>query len=147
MAQTLNHSPADIARRVLIREGVGVDPPSTPWPIYASAEPDTPDSVITLYDTEGVSHGRAMPTGELFTHYGIQVKVRAARHEDGWLKADEIRNTMAEVVSLETVTIGSSTYTIQSFNRIGPVLSLGADVPPSRRVAFTINARIVVRKN
>lgn len=146
MANTLLHSPADIVRRVLIALGLGVDPPSTPWPIYCDSEPGAPDNCLTLYDTTGKSDGRAMKGGELFTHYGIQVRIRAVDHPTGYLKADAIRCDMARTIYDRGVTIAGTAYLLHCLARISEVLILGTETGVSKRHLFTINALASLKK-
>ena len=146
MPQTLTHSPADIVRRVLIDLGLGVDPPSTPWPVFASGEPDTPDNCITVYDTAGLDHGRSMIDGELFGHNGVQVRVRSNSHATGWTKADAIQTGMAKSVYQETVTISGQAYLVHAIAKIGDVLTFGKETPTSKRSLFTINALASIKE-
>src|SRR5688500_5731036 len=115
MPQTLAHSPGDIVRRTLIALGVGSDPavPAAAWPVYAEGEPDSPDSAITVYTTQGGSDGRSMIDGELFGAAGVQVRVRSAAHTAGWVKANAARVAMAVSTTYDrTVVIGAATYLI-----------------------------------
>lgn len=148
MANTLLHSPADITRRLLIALGIGADPElSNVWPIYCGSEPDAPDNCVTVYDTQGQSDGRSMNGGELFTQYGVQVRIRASTHAGGGhAKADEIRQALAEQVYDEAVHVGSSTYLVGCYSRIGDVLALGKDAPTSKRSLYTLNALVTVRQ-
>lgn len=144
---TLAHSPADVLRHVLVGIGLGTEPPTTPaaaqaWPVYAGAEPATPDNVVTLYDTAGVSDGRSMVDGELFQHYGVMVRVRAADHPTGWAKADAVRRALAREVRGRSATIDGKSYTAHAV-RIGQVLPNGPE-PESRRSVFTLNLLAVV---
>ena len=38
---------------LLVTEGLGQDAGTADWGIYRSEEPDTPNKVITIYDTGG----------------------------------------------------------------------------------------------
>lgn len=145
MANTLTHSPADIVRRLLIALGLGADPPSSSWPIFAAHEPDLPDNCITVYDTAGVAQGRSMISGELFGTSGFQVRVRAKDHTTGWTKADAIQTDMAKAVYQEVVTISGTRYLVHAIVKIGDVLALGTESPTSKRHVFTINAQAVLR--
>lgn len=149
-AQYLDHSPADIVRRLTIALGVGSDPNNSPndvWPVYQQNEPDMPDEVITLYDTEATYDGRAMFDGELFQHFGVQARVRSksSRANVGWSKADEIRYAWSKSVRRYRLTIGATLYLIHSINRISGVISLGK-MPNSPRNLFTVNAIVAVTK-
>lgn len=139
------HSPADVVRWLLIQLGIAAEPPVTPWPAYCSSEPNFPDDCVTVYDVAGVDDGRLMVTGEAPTHYGVQVRVRATDHATGYAKASEIRDTFAEDVLLETVTISDTTYLVQAMSRIGNVIALGKETPAGRRSLFTCNATVSLK--
>jgi hypothetical protein len=53
MSGSLDHFPADIIRQLLIDLGVGLDVTATDWPAFSQKEPDSPDNVITVFDTMG----------------------------------------------------------------------------------------------
>jgi hypothetical protein len=142
----LVHSPADILRHALINLGVGPLPPTTPWPIFASSEPDVPDNCITVYDSLGNDDGRTMPNGTLQQHQGIQVRIRSLDHATGWTKSQQIRSILAEGIYYTGVLIGTTPYLIHSVNQIGNVLALGKEIPTSKRTIFVINAVISVRQ-
>ena len=165
---TLVHSPADISRWLLIAAGLGTDPtqslggapqyvPTQPWPIYNASEPNAPDNCLTIHDTMGHEYGRAQPTGEMFYHPGIQIRIRAQDWATGWAKADALRVALAMQFYQAEVTIpaiaadGSYTgpnkvYIVNNFNNISQVLPAGKDKPGSYRSIFTINACVVVRE-
>lgn len=140
MPGTLTHSPAQIIKKLMVDMGLGLEPPNVPWPIYYSSEPDAPDSVITVYDTQGLTGQRANPDGERSEFHGIQVRVRAANHGNGFLKGRAIAVAFDQDVYLESVTIGAATYMVQAITRTSDVLVLGKDTPTSKRSLFTLNA-------
>jgi hypothetical protein len=145
MSLTLTHSQANIIRWLLINLGLGTDPASAgSWPIYAYSEPDTPDAVITVYNTVGFVDGRAMPTGEVYEHFGFQVRVRATSSKLGITKINEIARQMAESVHNLTVTIDTETYTVCAITRKSGVIELGKEYPTSERNVFTLNAIVAL---
>ncbi len=145
MANTLSHSPADIIRWALIGLSLGSDPSqATAWPIYQDKEPSSPDNCMTLYDTEGHDDGRTMTEGEIQTHYGFQVRIRATSATVGWVKADAVRKAMAESIRNTQVSVGANTYNVQVISHIGNVLRLGDESPTSNRKLLTINAATVI---
>lgn len=145
MSTPLAHSPADILRRTLIATGQGNDPPTSPWPVYAAGEPNAPDNVVTVYDTLGRGDGRAMPTGERTEHHGVQVRVRAGTHKDGYAKARAVAVALDESIYDVAVTLDAQQYLVHSVTRTGDVLALGKESPTSRRSLFTINALVTIR--
>ena len=154
MSGTLVHSPADVIRTLLIDLGLGTAPSDEgTWPIYVGQEPDSPDSVITVYDTAGLLQGRTMPDGEMQEKHGFQVRVRDANHYQGYEKAREIAVALDESVSLDGVSVGDDAgtgkqaYIVYAVSRRGGVLSLGKDVQRTKLNLFTINAVVALRQS
>ena len=146
MSGALTHSPADIVRNLLINLGLGTTPSvSGSWHIYSDLEPGTPDSVITVYNTTSVIHGRRMTDGETNEHHGILIRIRDANPKSGYTKSRAIARSLDVDVFLNTVVFDSSTYTIQSISR-NDVFSIGKERPTSRRNLFTINAICALRE-
>lgn len=146
MSGVLLHSPGDIVRRALIAIGQGLDPPSTPWPIYADAEPNSPDNVITVYGTSGNMDGRMMADGSWVVHHGIQVRIRSATPTAGFVKANAIAVAMDQSIYQQGITISGTSYLVHSISRKGEVIPLGKEEPGSKRNVFTINAVVVIKK-
>lgn len=141
----MNHSAADVLRWLLILLGQGSDPSlQDDWPVYVSDEPDLPDNAITTFDTSGTLDGRSMIDGDLWDHYGCQVRLRSATYVAGRDKAQDVRAALASAVN-RTVTINTEHYTVQCLSQIGQVLSLGKDSPSGNRNLFTINALLTVK--
>jgi len=147
MSGALNHSPADIVRYLLIDLSQGTLPSdSDSWPIHVAREPDTPDSVITVFDTSGRLDGRAQVSGEMLEHYGIQVRVRDTNPVEGFAKAQDIAIALDQTAYQDTITINSDTYLVHAVSRTGGILGLGKETPTSKRNLFTINAVVELRQ-
>ena len=147
MSGSLTHSPADIIRQLLTDLGQGTLPSATTdWPIYFSQEPNSPDEVITIYDTTGIKNGRTMVDGEVHEHHGFQVRIRAGQYATGFTKARAIAIAMDESVRNTTVTLDASTYKVYSITRVSGPLSIGTDVPTSKNDLFTTNAVAAIRQ-
>ncbi len=140
----LQHSQAQIIRQLLIDLRLGTDPDDEDdWPIYATSEPDdpgTPDEVITVYNTVGVIDGRSMPTGEIFEHLGINIRIRSSRNTLASVKAYGIDNVLAETAYNNIVSLDGANYQVCSINRRGGVIDVGKEAPASERNVFSINA-------
>lgn len=137
----LLHSPADIISRLLVTKGQGVAPivgSPTPWQVYVSGEPPTPDQCLTVYDTTSQDDGRSMLTGETWQHYGFQVRIRALDHPTGYVKAEAIHTALDEAVYDEFVTIDGTTYNVHSVSATN-LLCLGKEASSSGRRLFTVN--------
>lgn len=153
--RTLDHSPADIIRHLLIAKLLGSYPVTPPgvWPVYVSFEPDAPDNVITLFNTTGHSGGRVMIGGELQDHYGFQVRIRAVDDPTAYIKGNRIRAVMSEDVRMTEITIESSRYLIHAVSNIGNLIGLGRetvkfgmDPSSTKRSIFVLNARASIRQ-
>ncbi len=147
MSGSLAHSPADIVRYLLIDKSLGTLPSDGgSWPIFADGEPDAPDSVITVYNMAGRLGGRTQVDGEQQEHPGIQIRIRDPDSRGGGTKARAIAIALDESIRLDNVTIGDNVYKVYAISRIGSVLSLGKEVPSSKRNLFTINAVVALRQ-
>lgn len=151
MSTYLDHDAADIVRYLLIDIGLGTDPSDNGlWPIYDQSQNDKTDNAIFCFDTEGVTHGRNMVTGEIQQYYGVQVMVRCNRRNDGKAKAKAIEYALDRTVRLNTVSIAQDTgtatsnYTVWSFKRTSQLLPLGTDIPNGKRYLWTINGIVAV---
>lgn len=145
MTSNLPDSPAAIFAQLLIDLGLASDPSENgTWPVRATGEVDSPDNLLTVYDTTGRGDGRSGADGFRFQHYGVQVRVRSSLPADGRAKAAAIASVMDEQVSNVAVTIvdgedGTTTYAIQAVVMSGTINSLGRGTPGSKRSLFTVN--------
>lgn len=147
MPGTLTHSPAEIFQQLLVDLSLGVIPPtSSDWGVYATQEPDTPDKVITCYDTTGIHQGRTMADGEVQERYGTQIRVRSPNHNAGFVKANAILIVLDQSVNYTTVTVGSTNYIVYSVSRGATINYLGKRVPTSKRDIFTVNVTTVLKQ-
>jgi hypothetical protein len=147
MPGLLEHSPADVLRRALIAVNLGADPPATPWPAYTSAEPASPDNVLTCYDTADAT-GERDGWGDRSEFHGVQVRVRAATFAVGWTKANAISIAMDKTLVRLLVTMpGGAKYLLEAVTRTSGVLDLGTDGSTTKRRLFTINALVTVRRS
>lgn len=143
----MTHSAADLTRWYLVAGGTGTDPhDGAAWPAYAGREPAAPDDALTVYDTDGLDHGRSMPTGEILGSQGVQVRVRSTDHRTGYSKAEEVRAALAAAYQEVVAPPGDpERYLVHCFSRIGDVIPLGRE-PGSSRYVFTVNAVTPVRQ-
>lgn len=143
MSVALEHSQADIVRWLIIALGEGTDPASNEdWPVSAAIEPYAPDNCITVYDTEGIQQGRLGPTRKIQESLGLQVRIRAINHKDGFLKAYAIRHALSESVRNALVTVDTTTYLVYSLVKFSSVLPLGKDSSAGTRRLFTFNCLV-----
>lgn len=143
------HTTAQIIQYLFMNLGIGTDAELSPqqsWPIYASGEPDTPDEVLTIYNTSNQQDGRSQIDGEMYQHYGFQVRVRSTSPTQAAIKALDIANQMAEVVNTNVVSIDSANYVVEAISQKTGVLDGGKEIPTSDRNFCTINAIASIRR-
>lgn len=146
MSLPLLHSPAEILREVLVGLDVGGLPTAVRWPLFVGNEPSDPDDCLTLYDVQGTDDGRSMLDGELYVHSGFQLRLRSRDYPTGFAKASDSRRTLAESI-LRIIVAGSGlTYLLHAITRLSDVISLGKEVPSSKRYLFVINGTLALRR-
>lgn len=152
MSGSLTQGPADILRWLVIQLAQGTDPTQNPqqaWPVYCGNEPDSPDNVITTYDTAGHVQGRLQITGEQVEYPGCQIRVRATDYVTGWQQINGIKIALDEQVAHTIVDIPNTTnqYDVIAVNRTSGVLAIGKDVAQgNKRHLFTLNVTLSVRQ-
>jgi hypothetical protein len=83
--------------------------------------------------------------GQLWQHYGLQIRIRSVDHYTGWTKADSIRVAISETVYVPVVVVDTNQYVVHCFAGISPVLTVGKDIARgSKRSIFTINCLLVI---
>ena len=140
----LAFAPAAIVRQLLVDLGLGFNPvggdqATLDWSCFYGQEPDRPDECITVFTTEGQDDGRSMMDGEIWHHYGIQIRLRARDERTGYAKLSGIRKTLSQGVYRRQVTVGPNVFQIQCGAKFSSVLPLGKDISTSKRQLFTLN--------
>lgn len=76
-------------------ESITQSDPTLPWYGTHNFMPDTPDNVITVYDTTPVLQGRSPrnPT-DMRRRYGIQIAIRCRDNFTAWQKAGGIESLL-----------------------------------------------------
>ncbi len=142
----LPHSPANIVQKLLIANGIGVAVGgTTPWQVFINSEPSSPDNVLTVYDTSGLGQGRIQWTGEAKEMYGFQVRIRAAKATDAWLKSSQVKAALEDILN-QALAISPNTYLVKSIASIGNVINIGKEPNAPGRSLFTVNALLVVNQ-
>lgn len=145
MSTPMLHSPADILAQLIVDLGKGTDPTAGgAWPVFVAGEPTAPDNAITVYDTTPQDDGRSMIDGEMLGHFGFQVRVRGTTHSVAYVKAEAVRVALEESVYDRTVHRDGSTYLVHCVAKTN-FLSIGKDVPTSKRSLFTINGLVSLK--
>jgi hypothetical protein len=154
MSLALLNSPAEVIRQLLITLSLGVIASydsktglynGQPWPVFTDGEPSSPDSCITVYDTTPIQDGRAMYDGEVWFHYGFQIRIRASASNPGYVKAESIHHALSEAVYINLVAISPAVYRVPCVSSNG-ILRLGKDSPKTKRSLFTINCKSPIQR-
>lgn len=140
MSLVMAHSPADIIRNMLIALGIGTEPVDEgAWPVSAYSEKDTPDAVITVYNTPGVVDGKTGATNDIFEHYGYQIRVRATKNPTAAVKIYQMDQTLGDVL-MQQVNVDDKVYIVCAVVRKGAIVDGGKESPTSQRNFYTLNA-------
>ena len=153
MSLPLLHTPADVLRWALVGLGAGADPnvvdgsgnPTGSWPLYVSSEPNLPDDVLTLFNTSPRQDGRSMIDGEVWAHWGVQLRIRGTDPRTLGTKAHSLYNLLNEGLYYHNVVIDGTPYVVYSASGVG-LQDLGKDTPNSKRSLYTLNALITLRR-
>ena len=146
----LLHSPAKVIQQMLIQMWQCGNPEGTPipqWPAYAGNEPDKPDDVVTVYNTQGTDDGRLMESGELMEHPGVTIRVRTGDEATGEMKALDMAWNLDQVKRREVVVVEgsvSATYLMQNVRRTGGIVPY--PLVSSRRRAWNINCLLTLTR-
>ena len=142
----MTHSAADILRKLLTTLGHGTLPSAAgAWPISVAQEPDDPDDDMTLYDEMGRKDGRAMVSGEVYEHHGVQLQLRSAVFKTGYTKISGVVTALDQDVEMAGVTVDTSTYVVYAVSRPGTINYLGHE-PESRRYIWTVSVLASIRQ-
>lgn len=142
----MTHSPADVLRNLLVALGHGTLPSADgSWPISVAQEQDSPDDAMTLYDETGRKDGRAMTSGAVYEHHGVQLQLRAASFTTGQTKVDAVVTALDQDVESAGVTVDDSTYVVYAVSRPGTTNYLGHE-PESRRHLWTVSYLASIRQ-
>ncbi len=148
MPGLLSHSPAQVMAQLLVDLGLGTTPNAggdqTVWPVFYDNEPNTPNNVVTVSDTTGVTFA-----GDSFggrnEHHGFQVKVRSGTIRGGYPKANailvglnQLRLEGPRIVAVEGVD-----YSVWQVRPTGGVMRLGPETNSTRR-GYTVNGKVYV---
>lgn len=136
-------SPADeiagwlAAERITGERGGNAD-----WSVHVSREPETPDNVVTLYDTGALDPLAVDPD---IRAPQVQVRVRSFDYAQAWETQEQIRAALVQPsaglvvgATLERI-MGSSRYV--TIHPIGDILAIGRD--DSDRHIITANYQAI----
>lgn len=98
-----SNAPTVDVKDLLVAAGIGAFGGTANWAIYIGSEPDTPNNVITLYDTPGTAPNPKFRLDEP----RFQVRVRSHNYNDGFQKAIEVS---AQLQGLPSQTFNGTRY-------------------------------------
>lgn len=133
-------SPAMNAKNILVSKGIvrETDPTATEWLVRIGKMPESPDQVVTVYDTGGFTP---------FTKWQldqptIQVMIRGDKngYENAWNKALEVKDILLGIEPLDIDEVHWSGATM-----LGDIAFLKYD--DSDRPLFSANFRIFLERN
>jgi hypothetical protein len=157
MNEHLRHEVSDIVRQLLVDMGLGSEVgENEDWPVYHSSTPDAPDNCITTIDMPGILFGRSQPTGEVFEHQGVKIRIRSV-DGDGYVKGKQIFIALSESVggrepggTLRNTQVDmpdGTVYCIQCMTARSPVTSMGREAVTNRRqwdINYTLSLSLIV---
>lgn len=139
-------SPAQLIQEALVLDGVGTAPADAgAWPIFYSHMPKTgagvPLPVICTYNSPATVGSTNQRTGKPYVRYGLQVRVRATGHDDGWTRMQAVITFLDSIKNMEVVD-GGDTVTIHAAKRTSDALVMGPDPEDQRAFHFSVNATL-----
>jgi len=150
------HPPAQIIAQLLrdIEGDLLVDTVDTKIPVFITDMPDSPDNLVTVYDTVGTRDGRVL-TGESIEHPGWQIRLRHTSYEKAYRQMGRIVDLLDlvhnDVIEFLRPIAGTNTsvlvrYEVQNMSRTSDILPLNTTVADRKnRTELTINGIITSR--
>lgn len=134
-----DEAPSEVVAQLIVDLGLGTATLTDDWAVFATGEPDSPDNVITVYDTTPFMDGRTHD-GKLQGMPGIQVRIRARDPRNGWKKSKNIEYQLSIVY--QRIVHRTNRYMVHALNGFGGVLVIGKETGVSKRNLFTINCYV-----
>ena len=127
--------PAEGIKDLLVSAGVGTFAAQTGWGIFIFKEPMSPDTVVTVFDTGGLSSNPKW----LLDFPSVQVRVRGAiaGYQASYTKAREVLNAL---IGLPSQVINGDRWV--AINQIGGIIGLGFD--DNGRPMWTLNFALII---
>jgi hypothetical protein len=122
----MSRSPAHEIAILIDDADIGSFPADAGWAINVAAEPSSPDTTITIYDTPGGAPVIVPETqeddSEQLRDVDFQVRVRSGSYQDAYLKQQEIFNALT--IPKEQAT---ADHRIVGIWLVGDIASIGRD--------------------
>lgn len=122
-----SHGVNEVIAQVLVDSGITNVYNSAIWPTFVGDEPDSPDQVVTVYNTTPVKNGRVMNSGEVLLHWGIQIRVRSLTPKPGFVKLHAICDYLDGLAHKYVSMPDDSEYDIHAMSNQNGVLDLGKE--------------------
>lgn len=133
--------PAAVIRQLLLDLALVYSTPTgSQYAARVSSQPESPDRVVTVYDTGATEDGRLLDTGEVIEHPTVKVRVRGPVYEEAWNKAKEIELAL-NGVKRTTVAVGGVTFRVDNVSSRAPLV-LGPDDEERRQLTVDCNCTI-----
>lgn len=147
-----NETPAAALRQLLIDNELADNTNDGIWACSIGHMPNDNDRLLTVYDTAEDGNNNRLMTGEVVRHHGFQIRARALKYSECWLKLNSI-SLAVSLLKNQQVTLtraeGNQTRTtvieIQSV-RFQAILPLGNAGDIKHRHEFTVNGTITARQ-
>jgi len=126
--------PSEDIKDILVGAGIGTFAGTSGWGIYISREPETPDTVVTIYDTGGDP-----PSPKFLLDFPtVQVRIRGARqdYKNAFVKAQSVKDAL---LGVGQTTVNGTLYV--GITQIGDINFIAYD--DSERPIFTTNWQII----
>lgn len=128
-------NPSEGVKDLLVAGSVGAFGPGSGWRIFIAKEPTSPDTVVTVYDTGGLTPNPKW----LLDFPSVQVRVRGAK--------GEYAAARVKAVEAKDVLLGIAAQTIngdgwRGINLVGDLVHIGFD--QGERPMFTMNFALII---
>lgn len=147
----MTESPARLVAAILKSAGLAGASSSVDWfPTVGSVPQQGRDNLLTIFDTTGQLHGKTADAGEIYQHYGLQVRIRAADYATGWAKGQAIQDYLSglrgNMFFSSSPPLDSGPYRVWSFNLTTPLVKIAEEEVNERQI-FTLNGLIAIEKS
>ena len=118
------------------------------WPLYCPHMPDGDDvetNCGVARDSPGTQDRRSIRSGEVPDHPGVQIRIRTNDYDAGYAKIEDVVLALDAVIN-ETVVMGAASYLIQNVSRTSPIAYLGVEPGTKRRMFFTVNYLLTLKR-
>lgn len=147
----LLNSPSSVAAEYITSVLQLLTEPNTKeaWPLYIGHMPDNKnvrDDAGSIKDSPGTLDGKDMRSGEVYQHFGLQIRIRSTDYEEGWIKVANVAAGLDGIQSGTSIIVNGTTYSFWNFSRTSTVIDLGREETGKRRERFAVNFVLAIRE-